>query len=127
MSKLQYVIDTITQITGDAVSAKLIVERLMEEGLLNVGYGDKDVDRIIELFKATYITTGSSRYDRFAAARMAKTHGVESVCGIIAMLAKNHDQKFCPVVNSVAELEKKWVSVLSFLRNLKDNSDIINA
>ena len=122
-SKRNYIIEVLTGIV-DKTTAEMIVERLTEEGLLNMGYGDADVDRVLEKFSSTFGTTKTSKQDRFAANRLARKYGSQAVCGIIQLLADNATEKYAPVLNSVTELEGKFVSVLSFIRKLKDNTII---
>lgn len=120
----KYILELITSITGDAIKAELIMERLQEEGLLVIGYGDTDVDRIVDKFKETFGTTKVSKYDRFAAQRLAKKYGSQAIVGIIQLLADNSTEKYAPVVGSVAQLEEKIVSVLNFVRNIKGEEAI---
>lgn len=125
MSKKDWVVELIAQIVKNAPTsaasktAELIVERLMEEGLLNLGYGDKDVDRVVQKFTDTFGTTKTSRQDRWAANRLCAKYGVQAVCGIIQILSENSTEKYAPVVGSITQLEAKWVSVLNFVRNLE--------
>lgn len=109
-------IDFIADITGNKVMAEMIVERLQEERLLSLGYGDTEIDQVVKKFKDTFGTTRSSKYDRFAARRLVAKYGTKSVFGVIELLAEKSDEKYAPVVNDVSQLEKKFVSVLSFLR-----------
>ena len=101
-----------------------MVDRLSEEGVLQIGFGDSEVDSIIEKFKTTFGTTKASKHDRYAAHRLAGKYGSQSVCGIIQMLAEHRDEKYVPVIGSVTQLEDKMVSVLHFLRSLKTNDTI---
>lgn len=126
--KKDYVVDLIASIVGGKnahITAEMVVERLTNEGLLSLGYGDKDIDKVVEQFKTTFGTTSISKYDRFAANRIVKKYSAQAACGIIQLLGERSQEKYCPVVNNVAELEKKWVSVMSFLRNQNDN-EVIN-
>lgn len=121
MSKKDYVLELVTTIVGDAPTAQMIVDRLNEEGFLHLGYGDADVDRVINKFSDTYGITKVSKQDRFAANRLVKKYGAQSIVGIIDLLAKSSGERYAPVINNVEQLEKKWVSIVSFLRNnLKD-------
>lgn len=104
--------------------AESVVDRLMEEGLLHLGYGDKDIDMVVTKFTDTFGTTKVSRQDRWAANRLVQKYGSQAVCGIVDLLAKNSTEKFAPVVNSVAQLEEKMPSVLNFLRNIKGDETI---
>lgn len=132
MSKHKYVVDLVAGILPGikpdlaAQTAETIVDRLKEEGLLNLGYGDTDVDRAIQAFVDTFGVTKTSKIDRFAAHRLVRKYGTQSVCGVIKLLGANQDQKYVPVVNSVSELEQKWVSILNFVRklNIDDTIDI---
>lgn len=132
MSKKIWVAKMIAQIVEDSfrskqtkdtanATAEIIVDRLVEEGVLNLGYGNADIDRVVQKFVDTFETTKVSRYDRFAARRLADKHSSQAVCGIIEMLGENSQKKYAPIVRSVSQLEEKWVSVVSFLR--KESED----
>jgi hypothetical protein len=125
VSRKAWVVDLVTTIVSDRPTAEMVVDRLMEEGVLVLGYGDADVDKIVEKFADTFGTTKVSKYDRFAANRLAKKYGSQAVCGIVDLLAANGKEKYAPVVGSVAQLEEKWVSVLNFVRNHKDGDEVI--
>lgn len=133
MSRRSYVIDFIAQIIKTAPSkasaqtAEIIVERLTEEGLLALGYGNADIDRVLDSFKEVFGTTKVSKYDRWAAKRLCDKYGPQAVTGIIQLLATHNQERFAPVVGSVAELENKWVSVMNFLRKLGTGNEIIDA
>lgn len=128
MNKEQYVIDTIAKIIGGpnaVISAQLIVQRLQDEGLLNLGYGNADIDRVVKTFADTFGTTKVSKADRYAANRLVTKYSAQAVSGIISLLGSKNQEKYCPVVNSVADLENKWVSVMSFLRKNEGQDDTI--
>ena len=126
MSKRIWVIELITQIVGDATTAEMVVDRLMEEGVLHLGNGNADVDKIVDSFTEAFGTTKVSKTDRFAAHRLATKYGSQAVVGIIRLLAENSTAKYAPVVGSVTQLETKWVSVLNFVRNMKQTEDFID-
>lgn len=119
-----YVLEVIEQIVKDKPTAKMVLERLEEEGVIHVGYGNAEVDQILEQFSNTFGTTKASRHDRFSANRLARKYGVQSIIGIVGLLGQNSEEKFAPVVNSVSELEGKMPSVLRFLRQLDKELDI---
>lgn len=123
MNRLQYITDMITAIVGDKIKAEMVMERLRDEGLLVLGYGNVDIDQVVEKFSSTFGTTRTTKYDRFAAGRLTAKYGAQSVCGIIGLLGVAGDERYKPVVNNITELENKWVSVVAFLRknNGKDN------
>lgn len=125
MSKRIWVVELVQQIVKcDVPTAEMLVDRLMEEGLLVLGYGDADIDAVVMQFTETFGTTKVSQYDRFAARRLVTRYGRQAVCGIIQLLGQGSTEKYVPVVNSVVDLEKKWVSVLHFLRKTKGDEEI---
>lgn len=125
-----WVVEVITQLVKDAptsaaaATAELIVERLTEEGLLHLGYGDADIDIIVEGFSQTFGTTKTSKQDRWAARRLADKYGSQSVRGIVRLLAEHSTEKYAPVVNTIVQLEEKMPSVLNFLRKLSGDEEI---
>lgn len=85
-------------------------------------YGNPDVNAIVDAFKEAFGTTKTSQYDRYAAKRMATKHTSEAVVKVIQALSANGGEPFVPIVNSVQELEKKWVSVGNFLTEKSSNA-----
>jgi hypothetical protein len=130
MAKREWIVELIAQIVSKAPTsqsvqtAEIIVERLIEEGVLKLGYGDADVDMIIHKFAEVFGSTKSSKQDRYAARRLASKYGGKSVCGIIQILASRSEEKFSPVVNNVSQLESKFISVLRFLRKNNEVVDV---
>lgn len=108
--------------------AESVVDRLMEEGLLHLGYGDADIDKVVEQFQETFGTTKVTRQDRWAANRLVSKHGSQAVCGVVKLLGLNMTERYAPVVGSIVQLETKWVSVINFLRGLgsKESEVIVN-
>lgn len=125
MSKKAWVVELIAK-TADVskITAELVVDLLMEEGLLHLGHGNADIDIVVQKFTDTFGTTKVSRQDRWAANRLVTKYGSQAVVGIVDLLAKHSTEKFAPVVNSVAQLEEKMPSVLNFLRNLNTDEVI---
>lgn len=127
MNKRQYVIDMIARMLNTEhpeIDAEAITDRLLEEGLLHLGYGDADIDIVIQKFADNFGTTKTSRQDRWAANRLVTKYGRQAIVGIIDLLAQNSTEKFAPVVNTLAQLEEKFPSVLNFLRNIKGTEEI---
>lgn len=118
MSRYNYALQIIEQCGVDKPTAEMIVERLGEEGMLHTGYGNLNVDQVCDAFKDSFGTTKTSKYDRFAANRLATKYGAESVVTIIKLLSQNQADRFAPTVNNVTEVEAKWVSVMKFLRGV---------
>lgn len=125
MRNLNWVRDIIISVGVDKTTAGMIVERLEEEGVLHLGYGDADVDSVVETFNSVFNATKVSRQDRWAAGRLAKAHGVTAVLTIIQLLRQNSNQPYAPVVNNLVELENKFQSVLNFLRRNVNNGEVI--
>lgn len=117
--------EIITSIGVEKSTADMIVDRLQEEGVLHLGYGEADIDMVVDAFAKAFLTTKTTRHDRWAAARMVKVHGRESLTVVIAALAANADKPYAPVVNNLVELEKKLQSVLRFLRKQYNGAEII--
>lgn len=106
-------------------TAEGVVDRLMEEGILHLGYGDAEVDMVVESFTDAFGATKVSKADRYAASRLIKAHSAQGVVGIVRLLAQHSGEQYVPVVNNVAELENKFLSVLHFLRKTNGQSDVI--
>ncbi len=117
-------IELLTPIVGSAELAETVVQTLSDENLLHIGFGDADVDMIIQKFVDTFGTTKTTKQDRWAASRLAGKYGSQAVCGIIGLLGTLQTQKYAPVVNSVVQFEEKIPSILNFLRSTKGDEEI---
>lgn len=120
----KHILELITRITGSELMSEDIVMALEEEGVLHLGYGDPEVDLILDTFKDAFSTTKASKQDRWAAHRLAQKYGAQAVVGIIKALAMNRAYAYAPVVNNVAQMETKMVSILNFLRSIGDGETI---
>lgn len=125
MARLAWVIDLVTQLVKDRPTAELVVERLQEEGVLHLGYGNADIDQVVEVFSELFGTTKVSRQDRWAANRLVNKYGAQTVVGVIELLAEHCREQYAPVIGSIVQLENKWVNVISFLRNSSQGREII--
>lgn len=121
MNKRAWAADLITPITGNKQTAEMVIDRLIEEGLIVFGHGNSDVDNIVETFTDTFGNTKTTQYDRFAANRLATTYGTKATVEIIRLLGSKRTEKYAPVVNNVRQLEDKFVSVMTFLRDNLSN------
>lgn len=83
-----------------------------------------DVQEIINAFQDCFGTTSASKYDRFAASRLAKKYGAKNIVGIIRLLSQHRSDKYTPVVNSVRQIEQKWVNIGSFFNRVKSEEAI---
>lgn len=119
-----YILSMFKEYIGDDVKAESLLERLEEEGLIQSHYGDQETSMIVEAFKRIFGTTKVSKYDRFAAKRLARKHGTKAVISIMELLASKQNEKFAPVVGSVSQLEDKFVHVAHFLRGQVIQEDI---
>lgn len=86
---------------------------------------NKAVQDVIDAFKDNFGTTATSRYDRYAAKRLSDKYGVDDVIKIIQALAMSKGEQYCPVVNNVAELERKMVSVGKFIAGHNVNEVVL--
>jgi len=120
----QYIIDLVVTIVKDKPTAEMVVERLEEEGLLVLGYGNSEIDNVVQKFTDTFGTTKTSKYDRFAADRLTKKYGSQAICGIIGLMGEHATEKFAPRIGSISQLEEKIVSVMHFLRTLKSDETL---
>lgn len=125
MSKKIWVVEIVEQIVGDRVTAEMVVDRLMEEGVVHLGHGNADIDIVVEQFQETFGTTKVTRQDRWAANRLAGKYGPQAVVGIIQLLAAHNTEKYAPIVGSIVQLETKWVSVLNFVRSVSNDNETI--
>jgi len=128
ITKRAWVAELVMSVTRcNAPTAEMLVERLVEESLLNLGYGDADVDKVVMAFTDAFGTTKVSKYDRFAANRLVRKYGAQSVVGIVQLLAQRSTERYAPVVNSVVALENKFVSVRNFLaKQIQSGEEEIN-
>lgn len=124
MSRRKWVVELITQIVKDVPTAEMVVDRLMEEGVLHLGYGDAEVDAVVSKFTEVFGTTRTSQADRWAAHRLVKRYGSQAVVGIIQLLGSLSHERYAPVVGSIMQLEDKWVSVMNFLRKNREEEII---
>lgn len=111
-----YIVGVVEAVVGKRAIAEAVVARLESEGLLNVFFGDQDISLICETFKEQFGTTKISRYDRYAAGRLAKRYGGEQIAGIIKLMASRASEPYAPTVGSVTQLEEKLVNVMKFLK-----------
>lgn len=91
-----------------------------------VVYGNPDIATVVEAFKKAFGTTKVSRYDRYAAKRLAEKHTADKVVHLINALAAGADDQYAPSINSVSQLEEKLVSVVQFVKKKIDSNKVIN-
>lgn len=89
-------------------------------------YGDAGINTIISAFNNTFGTTKASRWDRYAAKRLSARYGAENITAVIRALGDMKGAAYMPSVNSVQQLEEKWVSVGNFLTKMGNNTKVIN-
>lgn len=87
---------------------------------------NKDVQAIIDAFVEQFGVTKTTQYDRWAAKRLYTKHGSENIVAIIKALAHYADDKYCPVIGSVSQIEKKWVNIAKFLKAKSEGSEIMD-
>jgi hypothetical protein len=125
MNRLQ-AIQIVHTIVGSESIAEMVIDRLTDEGVLQLGYGNADIDAVINCFKEQFGTTSASKYDRYAAKRLAERHGTQVVCVAIQVLADMREEPYAPGVRSVQQLEQKWVNVVNFIRKQSQESEVID-
>lgn len=122
----KHILTLVESLVSDKQTAELVVDTLVTEGVLHIGFGNKEIDLICEQFKQLFGTTKTSKYDRFAASRLAEKYGAQAVTGITKLLADRAAEPYAPVVGSVQQLEDKWVQVLNFVRK-SNGEEILDA
>jgi len=120
----KHAVELIDVVVKNKQTSDMVIELLTNEGLLVLGYGLATVDSIVNKFTETFGTTKTSKYDRFAANRLATKYGSQSIVGIIDMLGATTGDKYCPVVNNITQLEEKLPSILNYLRKKSDSSTL---
>jgi hypothetical protein len=80
----------------------------------------------VQAFSEAFGNTKTTKYDRFAANRLSSKYGSTVICKAIELLAEAGDEPYVPVVGSVAQLETKWVSVLTFIRKRAQNNSMVD-
>ena len=85
---------------------------------------DPDVQVIVDTFKESFGTTSVSKYDRFAANRLAKKYGSDAICKVIIFISQHQGEPYTPVIGSVAELDKKLVSVQAWFKRQREEGAI---
>lgn len=85
---------------------------------------NNDVQAIVDTFTQCFETTATSKYDRFAANRLAKKHGAKKIVQIIQILAAHSGDKYCPTINNIRQLEDKWPSIGNFFNKLQKSQTI---
>jgi hypothetical protein len=117
LNRRQYIVDVISNLVGNSANAEMVIERLEQEGVIHLGYGDAEVDQIVDKFTSTFGSTKTTKYDRFAAHRLAAKYGSQAICGLIGLLGEHSVDKYAPVVNNLVQWEEKMPSILNFLRS----------
>lgn len=85
---------------------------------------NQDIEKVVTAFKEAFHTTTTSRYDRFAAKRLASKHGADNIVQVISLLAQHAGDQYVPTVNSVRQIELKWVNISNFFNKLQSQEEI---
>lgn len=115
-------------IIGNKATAEKVLAALQDQGLIAFQYGNQDVNLIIQTFAQLFGSTKTTKYDRFAASRMAKSPHYGGAAGVVGMLKLYHSlsgDKYAPSVSSVAQLEEKLPAIVAFLRKKNQESQVI--
>ena len=114
--KRKYALESIKDLVADEAWRESIVDKLIKDGIIEENFGNQAVSGVVEAFKDSFGTTKASKWDRFSAKRLSDKYGSDSIVKVIKALASSQD-KYRPTVNSVQQLEDKWVQVGTFLRS----------
>jgi len=90
-----------------------------------IEYGNHDVNLIVDTFKKAFGTTKTTKYDRYAASRLAKEYGAKYTANSIKSYAERSKDKFAPSVNSVSEFETKLPAIRSFMERKRSERTIV--
>jgi|ERR1035437_8000597 hypothetical protein len=88
-------------------------------------YGNKDINDIVNAFAKVFGNTKTTKYDRFASKRLADKYTSSEIVKVINALSLGANDKYCPVVNSVSQLETKLPNIISYFKK-KSSDQIIN-
>lgn len=97
----------------------------MEEQVI---YGNKDVNLIVDTFAELFGNTKTTRYDRWAAARMAKSTrygGAEGVVLLIKLFHSLSGDQYAPTVSSVAQFDNKLVAIVTYIKKKSNQVEIV--
>lgn len=108
--------DITSVVAGLSKQAEEIVDALEKAGALNLTYGNEGIGKVTDAFKSSFNTTSISKWDRFAAGRLAKKHEADNVIQIIAIMAAAQGKPYCPSIASIRQLEEKWVLVGNWIK-----------
>lgn len=85
-----------------------------------ITYGNPDVNSIVETFADLFGSTKVTRYDRWAAGRMARSKhygGAEGVVVLIKLFHSLSDDRYAPRVSSVSQFDDKLPAIVSFVKS----------
>ena len=97
---------------------------VIEAPKVKVDARNPDIQTVIDAFAESFGTTKHTKYDRFAAKRLHTKYTVSEVVRLIKALAAKSNEKYCPSVNSVSQLEDKLPQVVKFLQGQPDNTEV---
>lgn len=125
--KRKYALESLKDLIVDMARREAVVDKLIKDGIIEENFGNQAVSAVVEAFKDSFGTTKASKYDRFSAKRLSDKYGSENIVMIIKALAGTND-KYKPIVNSVQQLEEKWVAVGNFIKSksVKENTEVID-
>lgn len=118
------VVTIVAQAISDGGDASKIVDALVSSGALKLRAkrSNAEIDAVVEVFKKAFGTTKSTGYDRYAANRLIKKHGVQRIVDLIQLLRDNMDNKYCPMPSSLAQMEDKWISIVRFEKSVEEDN-----
>jgi len=84
-----------------------------------------DIQTVIDAFSESFGTTTSNKYDRFATKRLVDKYGVDGIVKVIKALRSFNDDQYCPTVNNIRDIEKKWPAVIKFITAKLRRSEVV--
>jgi len=97
---------------------------LLDQGFVTFKTNENETEEVCQAFKKSFGTTSVNRYDRYAANRLLTKYSVNELIQLIEILSQHKDDKYCPVISSIKQLEDKWISVRRFIKTLTIEKDI---
>lgn len=85
---------------------------------------NKDIQLIVDTFVEVSGVTKTSKWDRFAAKRLADKHGAEEIAKLIQVYFSLDPNQYKPSINSIRQLEEKWVNVGNYMQKQIGNQEV---
>lgn len=108
-----YINKTSTKVLEEKISSESDNDEISK---LTKTYGKPEINQVINLLKGLYPEARITQGERYSVNRMLKKKPVERIVKALQFAYDNRDERFCPVIVSCYDLEKKWVKLEEFAR-----------